>query len=216
MTDYQAYPNESAYLEALFPESNEIKSMRAYAAENHIPVVVPEVARTLKMIAALKKPAHILELGTAIGLSTLTLAQAAPAASITSIEINEKRYADARRFLVSYLTRGQVQLLQGDIRSDAFWTSAGLEDQVYDLIFIDAAKGQYAALADRLWQHVSPGGLMIFDDVLQHGWVATLAYPNHRQKTAVLRLRQFLEDVAASGRGHVLNIDDGVLLLIKE
>ena len=218
MTDTieQAYPNQSAYLEALFPECQQIQQMRTYAQDHHIPVITPEIASALRLIAQLTQPKKILELGTAIGVSTATFAEAMSNTLIVSVELNDQRFRLANQFLQPWLLKERVVLLQEDIRSANFWTHPQLTEDSYDLIFVDAAKGQYLFLLEKLWARLSVGGVMIFDDVLQHGWVATLNYPNHRQKTAVMRLRQFMRHVTQNKNAHILPIDDGLLVLIKE
>lgn len=60
------------------------------------------------------------------------------------------------------------------------------ENHVFDLIFLDAAKGQYLNFFSYLEQILAPGGIIIADNVLLNGWVVNLDYPNHRRKNFCL------------------------------
>ena len=87
----------------------------------------------------------------------------------------------------------------------------------FDLVFIDAAKGQYAHLLEEIMPHLSAQGAVVFDNIFLNGWLVADAYPNHRQKTAFVRMKQFLQDVQQDARfAHtLLPLDDGVLVLAR-
>ena len=81
------------YLRSLLPESGTIAAeQKKEAEESHIPIVEDEVANLLGLLVQMAKPQHILEIGTAIGRSSLAMAENLPPwGKITTIEMDEDR-----------------------------------------------------------------------------------------------------------------------------
>ncbi len=119
----------------------------------------------LKFLLTYTKPKSILEVGTAIGFSALLMSEYAPAdCHITTIEKYEKRIPIARENFDKYGREDKITLLEGDA------TEILKElDGTYDVIFMDAAKGQYINFLPDILRLLSPGGLLISDNVLQDG-----------------------------------------------
>ena len=118
------------------PFLNEIEK---YALETQVPIVRKATQSLLKFLLAFSKPESILEVGTAIGFSALLMSEYGPrGCHITTIEKYEKRIPIARENFKRAQKEDQITLLEGD----AAEILKGLNGS-YDLIFMDAAKGQY-------------------------------------------------------------------------
>lgn len=202
------------FLRTLLPEEDAVlQEMRDYAEENNIPVVDPEVGYLLHLLTGLVQPKRVLEIGTAIGCSTIAMARAMHTGTITTIELTEKRYTMAQKFFQKAGVENRIQAVLGDARQLILQ-----QEELYDMIFMDAAKGQYQEflnVADRI---LKPGGLLVADNVLLNGWVVNLNYPRHRQKTMVYRMRAFLEQLKENDgyQCSIVPLGDGVALIRKQ
>ncbi len=154
-----------------------------------IPVVRKETASLLKTLVALKRPKQILEVGTAVGYSALLMCQVMPSdCTITTIEKYEKRIPEARRNFARAGESDRIRLIEGD----AAEVLSGL-DGPYDFIFMDAAKGQYVHFLPQALKLLSPGGLLVSDNVLQDGDVIESRYAvTRRNRTIHTRMREYL------------------------
>lgn len=206
------------FLRSILPENDSILAeLRQYAEENHIPIVDPEVGNLLAFMVKLMKPDAVLEIGTAIGCSTLHMSRAmGENGHITTLELTEERHAKALEYFARAGVASKITALCGDARELVPQLAAN--GQQYDMIFMDAAKGQYhefLAAADKM---LKPGGLLVADNVLLNGWVVDLQYPRHRQKTMVLRMRDFLESFKTSEKFDctLIPLGDGVAMIQKK
>ena len=171
------------------------------------------------MLVTLRQPRCILELGTAYGVSAYHMLKglAAPATLVT-IDLVRERQAVAQEFLHDAgLDRHEIVFECADFREEGYFARLAERFAPFDLVFIDAAKGQYAHLLEEIVPHLSAQGAVVFDNIFLNGWLVADAYPNHRQKTAFVRMKQFLQDVQQDARfAHtLLPLDDGVLVLAR-
>lgn len=198
--------------ELLPPESAVLQDMRRYAEEHHVPVVDPEVGHLLGLLTGLVQPKQVLEIGTAIGCSTIYMAQAMKSGMITTIELQAARYELALENFKRAGVAEQIHPVLGDAR-----VLVPQLEQRYDMIFMDAAKGQYQEFLTVANRILKPGGLLVADNVLLNGWVVDLHYPRHRQKTMVYRMKAFLEQFRETGQYQcsVVPLGDGVALIRK-
>jgi predicted O-methyltransferase YrrM len=158
------------YLEGLLPKRDALLArLEAYADEHDVPIIGPHGGRFLYTIAKLTKPQRILEVGTAIGYSAIWLgrATAQQGTRITTIEINPETAKIARANLKEAGLLEGIEILIGD----------GLEmcrrlTGPYDLLFIDAAKEQYRAILETMLPKLTPGAVIMADNVLWQGAVA--------------------------------------------
>lgn len=212
------YGNFDDFLYSLQPEDPLTKKIRAHAAENHVPVIPQSIEVFLRMMMQLTRPKKILELGTGTGLSALIMAQSMPPEGrLYSVEINERRIKTARQFISESPYEQMIEIIQADFRSPDFFKNDAAKYSPYDFIFIDGAKGKYQTIVDQCAPLVRERGLMVLDDVLQNQWVVNMSYPKHRNKTAVVNLRRFLQNMSQSTEFHMslFQIDDGILVLQK-
>lgn len=188
---------------------NIVAAMEDYAVTHQVPIISPEGAHLLQTVAAAARPAAILEIGTAIGYSTLLLSAVMdPGGQITTIEQNRERIEIAREYLAAAGVASQIELLAGD----AGQILSGLAGP-FDLVFIDAAKGQYLDYLHKVMDKLSPGAVVIADNVLFRGWVLdeTKAAPR-RYRTIIKRLRAYLDFVTHSSyfKTTLYQIGDGI------
>ena len=132
--------NITEYIRSLMKEEkNDLSKIEAEARVNHVPIVKPETKELLRTLVLLKKPMKILEVGAAVGFSSLYMNSYQPeGGTIITIERNEKRIKKAKENIKNQGKEDQITLLEGD----AIEILKELDGK-YDLIFVDAAKGQY-------------------------------------------------------------------------
>lgn len=188
---------------------NVLSTMKDYAAAHHVPIISREGGHLLQTVAVAAKPAAVLEIGTAIGYSTLLLAAAlAPGGQITTIEQSMERIEIARANFVQAGVSDQVKILAGD----AGQVLSGVSGP-FDLVFIDAAKGQYLDYLYKVMDKLSPEAIVIADNVLFRGWVLddSCTVPR-RYRTIVKRLRAYLDFVTNNShfKTTLYHIGDGV------
>ena len=152
------------YINSLEPDRGPLLSEIGRKARNNgVPVIPAATAAFLQTMTAAMKPEAILEVGTAVGYSALLMALAMPAGChITTIEKYEKRIPEARENFKRAGETKRITLLEGDAQE----LLEGLTGP-FDLVFLDAAKGQYLIWLPRLLGLMRPGGMLLSDNVLQ-------------------------------------------------
>ena len=202
------------YIRSILPDNNEnLKIMEKYAEENHVPIIEPEVAQLLKVQLKINKPKNILELGTAIGYSALIMAEATEDSFITSIERRADMIKLAEENIGKTIYKDRIKILEGEAEE----VLENLKEE-YDFIFLDAAKGQYMEFFNQCRRILKPGGVIVSDNVLFKGMVASNELVIRRKKTIVKRLRQFLEHInnIEGYTSCVIPIGDGVAITYRE
>ena len=142
------------------------------ATADYVPIIRKEMQSFLKFLLAMKKPARILEVGTAVGFSAILMAEYDPVpCQITTIENYEKRIPIARENFKRAGKEAQIALLEGDA-AEVLKTLEG----PYDFIFMDAAKGQYIHFLPEILRILEKDGVLVSDNVLQDGDVIRWRY----------------------------------------
>jgi predicted O-methyltransferase YrrM len=205
----------SAYLRALDPGGGPLlEEIERKAREDHVPVIRREEQAFLRTMVAMKQPERILEIGTAIGFSALVMASAMPEGGhITTIEKFEKRIPEARENFRRAGEEKRITLLPGD----AGEILAGLSGP-YDLIFLDAAKGQYIRWLPDILRLLPAGGVLLTDNVLQGGETALSRYAvERRDRTIHTRIREYLWEIthSASLTTAVVPTGDGIAVSVR-
>lgn len=187
-----------------------LRTMEEYAQAFHVPILRQHGVELLKQTVINRRPRSILEIGTAIGYSTLHMAAVMPSeAHITSIELDQERVAVACQFITEAGFLPNVHLLCGD--------AAEILPELtgdYDLVFIDAAKGQYLNYLRMVLPKLAPGAAVIADNVLFRGFVQSDVQPPRRYRTLVRRLRDYLEFVQNQPYFHttLYEVGDGLTI----
>lgn len=207
--------NLQFFLKSLLPERDDLLlTIEKYAIEHHISIVEPEVGQLLSILVNLTKPKKVLEVGTAIGYSTIWMARGLePEGQITTIELLPKRFQMALENFRKAEVIDKINGINGDAKDIVYQLQ-----ETYDFIFLDAAKGQYPEFLNLMARLLKPGGLLVADNVLLNGWVIDLNYPERRKKTMVYRMRNFLEGLKDNPEfvSSVIPLGDGVALIWKK
>lgn len=192
-----------------------LEELEKQALEEGVPVVRRPVQSLLKFLLALEKPEKILEVGTAVGFSALLMSEYGRAdCHIVTIEKDEKRAGAARENFRRAGKEEHITLLEGD----AAQILEGMKG-FYDMVFMDAAKGQYIHFLPHVLRLLSPGGLLVSDNVLQEGDIiqSRFALPR-RGRTIHARMREYLHALKHDPglETVVLPAGDGVALSVKK
>lgn len=190
------------------------EELRNFAEKNHIYIVKPQVEQFLKTFLFAARPSRILEVGTAIGYSALMMLSCLPQAHVTTIERDEAVLAMAKENIKKRGAEENIRCIFGDAGEVLENLNAA-----FDLVFLDAAKGQYQTHFNLCLAKMNPGGVIITDDVLYMGMTASDKLATKKHITITRRLREFLSYLCANERFEttVLPIGDGVAVTyIKE
>lgn len=142
-----------------------IKEMERYADANNVPIIEKDSIEFIRKYIKLNKVKSILELGTAIGYSAILMAECDKNVEVTTIERDEKRYREAVKNVNECGLDNQINIVFNDA------LDVNLAGHKYDLIFIDAAKGQYIKFFEKFENYLNPGGIIITDNLNFHGLV---------------------------------------------
>lgn len=187
------YDYMEGYIRSLIPESEgKIKELEDFAKENGVPIAQKETIKFLEFMVSMKKPLRILELGTAIGYSAILMHDAAGTnPHITTIERNEEMIKLAKENIKNFNLEDKIKIEEGDCLEI-------LEklDEPYDLIFMDAGKGHYNHFLPHCLRLLKEDGIIIADNVLFRGMVASDELVKRRKITIVKRMRTYLEMVS--------------------
>lgn len=196
-----------------------LSTLEKEAVKEEVPIIKKETQSLLRFLLAMKKPAHILEVGTAVGFSALFMSECMPkTCDITTIEKVEMRLVKARVNLKNTDKADKIRLLEGDALI-VLKELAEKEGERYDFIFMDAAKAQYMNYLPEVLRLLAPEGLLVTDNVLQDGTVAQSRYGiTRRDRTIHTRMREYLYTLTHSEQlvTTVLSVGDGVTLSIKK
>ena len=203
------------FINSLETENSEIlETIEKEALEAFVPIIRKEMQSLMKVLVSLKKPARILEVGTAVGFSALLMSEYAPAeCRITTIEKYEKRIPIARENFRRAGKEEQITLLEGD----ALEILKGL-DGTYDFIFMDAAKAQYIYYMPEVLRLLSKGGVLVSDNVLQNGDIIQSRFAVERRNRSIhSRMREYLYELKHEKQllTSTVPLGDGVAVSVK-
>ena len=199
------------YLRGLIPNRDkDLLELEKFAIENRVPIIQKETAKFLEFMISMKKPNNILELGTAIGYSSILMSKTLNnKCKITTIERDEKMINLAIENIKSFGLEDNIEIKEGECLEI-------LEklDNKYDLIFMDAGKGHYNHFLPHCLRLLSDKGVIIADNVLFRGMVASDDLVKRRKITIVKRMRTYL-DIVSNDKNlitTVIPMGDGIAL----
>lgn len=201
------------YIRALTPSSESLlRSMEDYATANHVPIVQPEVAKLLEVITRISGGKNVLEVGTAIGYSALVFCGAMDQGRVVTIERRKDMLLMAEAFIKESGHDQQIEMIHGSAEE----ILPTLKEE-FDIIFLDAAKGRYLDFLNSCSKLLKHGGILISDNVLYKGMVASDEYVVRRKKTIVTRMRTYLDYIMENPdfSSCVIPIGDGVAISYK-
>ncbi len=205
----------NSYLRTIQPHYDGVLGeIEKESRDAQVPVIPHETARLLSVLLTMKKPKNILEVGTAVAFSSGLMSRyLQEGGTITTIDRYELMLKDARKNIARMGLEDTIKILEGDA-ADILPTLTG----PYDVIFLDAAKGQYSAFLPHCLRLLPVGGLLIVDDVLQGGDIAKTRFSvPRRQRTIHKRLRNFLWDISHNDalESSIVPIGDGLAVCVK-
>ena len=173
-------------------ETNEIlNEQRIYAMINNVPILRESEVHLFEELLSLYQPTSVLEIGTAIGYSTLLMArQMGEGGHITSIELDTVRHEMAKYYIGQSDYKDNVYLLNGDANE----ILVNLKGE-YDLVFLDGPKGLYLKQLELIMPLLKEGAVVLADNVLFRGYVRGDKEPPRRFKTITKRLQEYLNFV---------------------
>ncbi len=185
--------------------------LRAAAQEKEVPVASDETLNFILTLARAKNAKSILEVGCAVGLTSLALMEDLPDACITAVERDESFYNSAKANLEDYASRCDLRL------GEAAEVIRTLPGEQYDFIFLDCAKVQYIKLLPELKRVLKKGGILLADDVLLYGWVNGEEPVPKKRKMLVEHIREYINAVTEDSElsTAILDIGDGIAMSVK-
>ena len=201
------------YLHSLETSRGELlDTIEKKAIEDGVPIIRSETAALLRSLTAALRPENILEIGTAVGYSALQMCQVMPAnCHITTIEKYEKRIPEAKENFRKAGEESRITFLEVDAD---MWLKE-LKGKQFDLVFMDAAKGQYLNWLPLLLDLMPVGAVLISDNVLQDGDVVQSRFAvQRRNRTIHSRMREYLDELKHMEEFEtaVIPIGDGVTI----
>ncbi len=190
-----------------------IKEKRADALARGIPVADDETLHFLLVTLAAVKPLRILEIGTAVGLSSVAMLYACKNARLTTIELEEERYLEAKKNFEEFGVAERVTAHLGDAGE-----ILAMMDGQFDFVFLDGPKAQYEKYLFDLKRLMKKGATLFADDVLLYGWVSGEEPTPQKRHSIVDKIRAYLHTVTSDEDfiTSILDVGDGVALSVYE
>jgi len=207
------YDDQVKYLTFLRNESKSlIKEMEIYAAKNKIPILDWMSAEFLEQLITVSKPKSVLEIGTAIGYSSIRIAsKLRQKALLDTIEKSKNNIKLAKEYIRRAKLTSSINILEGD----ALEIMPGL-DKKYNLIFLDADKEDYEKLFHYSLMLLKKGGVLFVDNLLWHGYAAAKSVPeSHTKSTKIIREFNKMFMNSTELQSVILSIGDGIGLGVK-
>lgn len=220
MTEYDkdaiVTPYVTSYIREKTVQRDELlRDMEEYAAKNSVPIAEPETARLLSVITKLKAPERILEVGCAIGYSSILMAKSMKkGGSILTLEYDTDMIEKARVNIRRAGLENTISVREADAK-DYLWYID--EDESFDMIFLDGPKAHYVYMLDDCVRLLKKGGLLISDNVLFKGMTADDGHFVRRKVTIINRLREYIDALMEHPQleTSILSQGDGVTLSVK-
>ncbi|WDV44117.1 O-methyltransferase [Clostridiaceae bacterium M8S5] len=199
------------YIQKVIPENNnELKKLEQYAKEHNVPIIHPEVAQMLKVLMSIKKPVRILEIGTAIGYSSILMAYCMDReGKIITIERRQEMIELATINVKANGFEDKITIVNGEAEE----ILPKIEEK-FDFIFIDAAKSRYMEFLTYCLKYLTKDGVIVSDNVLYKGMIANDELVPRRQRTIVRKMRTYLDYICNDDKFEscIIPIGDGVAI----
>lgn len=208
----------TAYLNNLYSSINpQLKELRSFAEDKKVPIILKSTEGLLLNLLKIKKPARVLEVGAAIGYSACCFADVC-GCHVVTIESDADSYEAAKANVTNLGYEDNVKVLYGDARIVLAEMPSGLgEDDLFDAVFIDAAKSHYKAFWDLAVPLCKQDALIICDNVLMKGMTASDEYDTKkRYKTSIRKMREFIKYITGLDYANtcILPVGDGISLSV--
>lgn len=188
------------------------------ALADGVPIIRRSMQSLLQFLLAVKKPASVLEIGTAVGFSSMLMSECVgEAVPITTIEKVPARIQAARDNFKKYNKCDRITLIEGD--AGEVLQQLVQKGKQYDFIFMDAAKGQYPVFLHSILKLLPEQGMLVTDNVLQDGDIIESRYAvTRRDRTIHGRMREFLYTLthAEDLQTVVMPVGDGAAVTLRK
>ena len=191
-----------------------LEEMRLFARQSWIPVILDDSLEYIENLLSKKSVKNILEIGTAIGYSAICFSKfLMDDGKIDTIEIDKQRIMLAKANIDMYKLNDKVNIIEGDAL-----TVLPKLNKKYDFIFIDGPKSHYIEYLPLCLKMLNDDGVIIADNVNYKGMVKGEEKVKHKQRTAVTRLREFIDKVKNDEglNNDLVDIGDGILVITKK
>lgn len=209
-------PYVTSYIREKTVQKDEfLRGLEKYAEKNSIPIVEPETARLLSVITKLIKPSRILEVGCAIGYSSILMSQSlAQGGQILTLEYDTEMVKTARENVRKAGLEETIKVVEADAKDYLAYID---EDEIFDIIFLDGPKAHYLYMLDDAVRLLKKGGLLISDNILFKGMTADDGHFARRKVTIIHRLREYIDALMDHPQleTSILSQGDGVTLSVK-
>ena len=189
--------------------------LEEYARQNSVPIAEPETARLLSVLTKLRRPERVLEVGCAIGYSSIIISKGLAAnGSILTLEYSPEMAARARENIKRAALENVIKVVEADAKDYLAYID---EDECFDMIFLDGPKAHYVNMLDDAVRLLKKGGLLITDNVLFKGMTVDEGHFARRKVTIIHRLREYIDALMAHPQleTSILSQGDGVTLSVK-
>lgn len=212
------YERTAKYIESLDKGNTEfLDELEKFSIATNVPIIRKPVQNFLKTFLSMKKPTNILEVGTAIGFSSILMAEYGGDCHITTIEKYEKRFPLAEENFEKSGYKNKITFIKGDA-AEVLKELCEAGNR-FDFIFMDAAKGQYINFFPYVMELLEKEGVLISDNALQDDDIIQSKYAvTRRDRTIHKRMREYLftlthrDDLVTS----IIPIGDGITISVKK
>ncbi len=181
------------------------KEMKTYAMQHNVPILRDAELPLFCSLVRQAAPTRVLEIGTAIGYSTLRIASCLASDSmITTVELDHQRVMTARSFIEKSPYQQQIRQLEGDGT-----VLLDILDGPWDFVFLDGPKGQYSRQLQKIIPKLLPGAMIAADNIRYHDMLYIDGLLPHKHRTAVNRLREFLTMIEDERRFESVFFENG-------
>ena len=211
----------SDFIMSLSKESDsDILKLKEYAISNDVPIIRDETRDFIRMILEIYKPKEILEIGTAIGYSTILMHKINSESNIVTIEDFERRVKEAKKNIDEYINKykpnGKITLLNIDATN---YLKENTKKEVFDFVFLDAAKAQYINWLPSIKRLMKKNSILVSDNIFKDGEILESKFLiKKRDRTIHKRMREFLKEICNDKElsTYIYNLGDGISLSIKK
>lgn len=192
-----------------------LDNIKKDALKNHVPILQDVSLELIEVILKIKRPNKILEIGSAVGYSAIKFSKYLNGenSKIKTIELKEEMYDIALKNIRDMELEEKIEIVNAD--ATKYLSTIDEKKETFDVIFIDAAKGQYLVFLKEAIRLAKENAIIIADNVYFHGRVLN-GYNEHRHRTATNRLKEYLRIINDDERltSTVVNVGDGVAISV--
>ena len=188
-----------------------ISDLEEYARDFHVPIMLKDGIEYLLEYIKNNNIKNILEIGTAIGYSSIRMAQVNNDIKVTTIERDSNMYNEAIKNIKSFNLDNQINVIYKDA------LDVELTDK-YDLIFIDAAKSQYIKFFEKFKHNLNDNGVIITDNLSFHGLVKDSTNCSRNTKQLVKKIQNYIDFLKNNEEfdTEFISIGDGISITRKK